>query len=56
VSFRQERGYTASPGTPLDNVDHFQLIIYSDGQQEQHGIEQMQYHTTWGLDGNHFFE
>jgi len=55
VAFRQEQGYNASPGAPMEHVDQFQLFINDGNQQPQHGIEQMQYHSGWGLEDNHFF-
>ena len=55
VAFRQENGFTASPGVPEEHVNQFLLINPSGDQQGQQGIEQMTYHSDWGETDNHFF-
>lgn len=50
VTFKNERGYGASNGTPL--ADFFQLF---DGNDEQQAQESWSEHSTWGSSGDSFF-
>ena len=50
VSFKSERGYAMSNGTPL--ADFFQLFDCADEQQVQ---ESWTEHSTWDNSGDNFF-
>ena len=52
VDFCTEKGFVASP---MDQVEHFQLIMIMDGQSSQQGIEQMSYSTQRNQNGDNFF-
>ena len=55
VTFRLEKGYTVSSAPPMEQFNQFQLFIYDEAPQGQHGIEQMSPHLGWGENDNHFF-
>lgn len=52
VDFCTEKGFVASS---MNEVDHFQLLIIMDEQQNQQGIEQMNYTTQWNQTDHRFF-
>ena len=55
MTFRLEKGYTVSSAPPMEQFNQFQLFIYDEAPQGQHGIEQMSPHLGWGENDNHFF-
>lgn len=52
ITFKAERGYALSGGTPL--ADFFQLFDYAEMQESQ-TQEQWSEHSTWNSSGENFF-